>query len=95
MKRPTKATTPPFASIPAELRDLAQRKLRESYREFVGDTSAEDPKHFIARSAAAREALDHLARLEAGATLPEEPVEPTDDELIEDARADLARESGS
>jgi hypothetical protein len=74
----------------------AQAKLTESYDGFVNDTATEDPKRFVARSAAAREALDHLAQLRALAMEDaEEEAEPSAEELLAAARAHLADENKS
>ncbi|HEV7267814.1 MAG TPA: hypothetical protein VGN83_23350 [Falsiroseomonas sp.] len=91
MKRSRKATAPQ-AAVTKELFDLAKEKLQEDYLGFVSDTATEDPKRFIARNAAARDALDHLAQL-ATQAMPAEDVEaaaePTLQQLIEAARIGL------
>jgi hypothetical protein len=91
MKR-SRTAAPPLAAISKELHALAKEKLEEDYLGFVSDTATEDPKRFIARNAAARDALEHLAQLRAQAA-PDEggeaPAEPTLQQLIEAARAGL------
>jgi hypothetical protein len=91
MKRSRTAPAPQPA-VAKELSDLAKQTLQEAYIGFVCDTATEDPKRFIARNAAAREALEHLAQLAAqGATAEEAEVaaEPTLQQLIEAARLGL------
>ncbi|WP_372616878.1 hypothetical protein [Falsiroseomonas sp.] len=91
MKRSRKGAAPQ-AAVTKELFDLARQKLEEDYLGFVSDTATEDPKRFIARNAAARDALDHLAQLAAQAAPAEEaeaPAEPTLQQLIEAARIGL------
>lgn len=97
MKRVRK--TPIAAPPPGLAKDLAlraQQKLAESYAGFLDDTTEEDPKRFVARSAAAREALEHLAQLRA-LTMEdsEEEAEPSPEELLAAARAQLAAENKS
>ena len=97
MKRTRK--TPIAAPPPGLAKDLAlraQQKLAETYVGFVQDTTEEDPKRFVARSAAAREALEHLAQLRA-LTMEdsEEEAEPSPEELLAAARAQLATENKS
>lgn len=94
MKRPRKPAAPAPA-IAQPLYELARGKLETDYLGFVSDTATEDPKRFIARNAAARDALDHLAQLATHAT-PAEEAEPGQhslQELIEAARAGLAFEN--
>jgi hypothetical protein len=93
MKRSRKASAPQPA-VAKELFDLAQQRLQQDYIGFVSDTATEDPKRFIARNAAARDALDHLALLANQAAPAEEAEaegagEPTLQQLIEAARIGL------
>jgi hypothetical protein len=94
MKRPRKAANP-TAAIAKELFDAARGKLETDYIGFVQDTATEDPKRFIARNAAARDALEHLVQLagHAGALEPEGPGEHTLQQLIEAARRGVADEN--
>ena len=92
MKRIRKTpTTPVSPGIAKDVALRAQAKLTETYDGFVHDTATEDPKRFIARSAAAREALEHLAQLRALAMEDaEEDAEPSAEDLLAAARAHLA-----
>lgn len=95
MKRPRKPAAP-AAAVAKELLDLAREKLETDYLGFVSDTATEDPKRFIARNAAARDALEHLVQLatHAGAAEAEEAAaEPTIQQLIEAARHGVANEN--
>jgi hypothetical protein len=95
MKRPRKAATP-GAAIAKELFDAARGKLETDYIGFVQDTATEDPKRFIARNAAARDALEHLVQLatHSGALDPVEgPGDHTIQQLIEAARRGVADEN--
>jgi hypothetical protein len=97
MKRSRKTPAAPVSpGIAKDVALRAQAKLTESYDGFVNDTATEDPKRFVARSAAAREALDHLAQLRALAMEDaEEDAEPSPEELLAAARAHLADENKS
>lgn len=92
MKRPRKpgAKAP---LLPAELRERAARKLRASYEAFITGTAEEEPKQFVTRSAAAREALEHLAQLQEVAG--EADAEPSEEAVLAEARAQIARENKS
>ena len=94
MKRPRKPA-PTTAAIAKELFEVARGKLETDYLGFVCDTAAEDPKRFIARNAAARDALEHLVQLttHAGAEPEEAAAEPTLQDLIEAARRGVADEN--
>lgn len=85
----------PAAPLPEPLCSLAQERLQEDYLAFLADTASEDPKHYIARSGAAREALAHLAELRTLATgaAAAPDAEPTTDEVLEAARAGMAQEN--
>lgn len=93
--RPPRAA-PAACGIAPALYELAKGTLEEHYVAFLAGTSAEDPKLFIARSAAARETLAHLAQLEtmAGPGF-EPPPEPSNDDVLASARADMAHENKS
>jgi hypothetical protein len=93
MKRGRKPATPAPGGIPKALAEFAEEKLRGDYLAFVAGTTTEDPKQFLARIAAAREALDHLAQLRAlaGDEQPDDPASDTD-AVIEAARAGMASE---
>ena len=99
MKRIRKTpTTPVSPGIAKDVALRAQAKLTETYDGFVHDTATEDPKRFIARSAAAREALEHLAQLRALSredAAEEDAAEPSAEELLAEARAHLANENKS
>jgi hypothetical protein len=100
MKRGRK-TPPPSAPAPGiapEAASAAKGRITEDYLGFVHDTAEEDPKHFCARSAAAREALDHLAQLrdlsaELGPGAQDDA--PTTEDVLAEARADIAFENKS
>ena len=97
MKRGRKTPiAPPPPGIAKEVAMRAQAKLTETYDGFVHDTATEDPKRFIARSAAAREALEHLAQLRTLAieeTAEEDTAEPSAEECLAEARAHFANEN--
>ena len=97
MKRGRKTPTAPMSpGIAKDVALRAQAKLAETYDGFVHDTATEDPKRFVARSAAAREALEHLAQLRTLAmeeAAEEDPAEPDAEELLATARAHLADEN--
>ena len=99
MKRGRK--TQAVLALPGIAKDVALRaqvKLTETYDGFVHDTATEDPKRFVARSAAAREALEHLAQLRALAReeiAEEDAAEPSAEELLAVARAHLDAENKS
>ena len=97
MKRGRKTPTAPMSpGIAKDVALRAQAKLTETYDGFVHDTATEDPKRFVARSAAAREALEHLAQLRALTMQDaEEEAEPSPEELLAAARAHLADENKS
>ena len=96
MKRGRKIpTTPMPPGIAKDVALRAQAKLTETYDGFVHDTATEDPKRFVARSAAAREALEHLAQLRTLASeeaTEEDPAEPSAEECLAAARAHLSGE---
>jgi hypothetical protein len=95
MKRPRKPAGP-GGPIARALFDAARGRLESDYIGFVHDTATEDPKRFVARNAAAREALEHLVQLatHAGAQEPEEgPGDHTIQQLIEAARRGVADEN--
>lgn len=94
MKRARKPGPP--AAIGKALFELVREKLETDYVGFVSDTATEDPKRFIARNAAARDALEHLAELAAHtgiAEAEEAAAEPTIQQLIEAARRGVADEN--
>jgi hypothetical protein len=97
MKRGRKTPiAPPPPGLAKEVALRAQQKLAETYAGFLDDTTDEDPKRFIARSTAAREALEHLAQLRALAmeeAAEEDAAEPSAEELLAAARAQLAGEN--
>ena len=97
MKRGRKTpTTPMPPGIAKDVALRAQAKLTETFEGFVHDTATEDPKRFIARSAAAREALEHLAQLRALAieeTAEDDTAEPSAEECLAAARAHFADEN--
>ncbi|WP_270937978.1 hypothetical protein [Falsiroseomonas oryzae] len=95
MKRARKPAAPAPSGIAPELRDLAKERLEQDYLGFISGTSTEDPKLYIARSAAAREALEHLAQLRilSGEPPVGEEAEPTPDELLAAMRAGIALEN--
>lgn len=98
MKRGRKTPTAPMSpGIAKDVALRAQAKLTETYDGFVHDTATEDPKRFVARSAAAREALEHLAQLRTLAVeeAEEDPAEPSAEELLAAARAHLTDENKS
>jgi hypothetical protein len=97
MKRSRKPTPPAPGGIPREVYELAKEKLEQDYLGFVAGTATEDPKVFAARHEAAQAALDHLAQLWAlaGAAPAGEPAEPSTEELLEVARANIANENKS
>ena len=99
MKRIRKTpTTPVSPGIAKDVALRAQAKLTETYDGFVHDTATEDPKRFIARSAAAREALEHLAQLRALAIedmAEQDTAEPSAEECLAAARAHFADENKS
>ena len=97
MKRGRKPAPPAPTAIPKELGEFAKDKLEKDYVAFLAGTATEDPKLFIARIAAAREALEHLAQLQALSGEPPagEAAEPTTDEVLEAARVDIALENKS
>jgi hypothetical protein len=95
MKRPRKPATP-AAAIAKDLFDAARGKLEADYVGFVSDTATEDPKRFIARNAAARDALEHLVQLATHAAAPdaaEGAGEHAIQQLIEAARRGVADEN--
>jgi hypothetical protein len=98
MKRGRRTAAPPqpAGGLPKQLCALAKERLEQEYLGFVSGTSTEDPRQFVARSAAAREALEHLAQLRA---LNADPAaaeqEPSTDEVLAAARAGMAREDGT
>jgi hypothetical protein len=94
MKRARKPA-PAAPAIAKDLFETARVKLETDYIGFVSDTATEDPKRFVARNAAARDALEHLAQLAVHAGAPEEDVaaEPTIQEIIEAARRGIADEN--
>jgi hypothetical protein len=91
MRKPRR-TLPVAPVMKPELRDMARQELEGSYAGFVSNMSNEDPKHFIARNAAAREALEHLAQLRDLAGDPAE-AEPSEEALLAEARAAIADEN--
>lgn len=97
MKRGRKTPTAPMSpGIAKDVALRAQAKLTETYDGFVHDTATEDPKRFVARSAAAREALEHLAQLRTLAVEEaEEEAEPSAEDVLAAARAHFADESKS
>lgn len=95
MKRARRPATQ-TAAIAKELFDLARGKLEADYIGFVSDTATEDPKRFIARNAAARDALEHLVQLATHAGTAEgaeATAEPTIPQLIEAARRGVEDEN--
>ena len=94
MKRARKPA-PAVTAIDKDVFDTAREKLAADYLGFVSDTATEDPKRFVARNAAARDALEHLGELALHAAVPEEdaPAEPTIQQLIEAARRGVADEN--
>jgi hypothetical protein len=90
MKRPRR-TTPQPPVLPPALHQLAQEKLHEDYLAFASNTADEDPKHFIARDAAAQQALGHLVRLAELAGTAE--AEPNEADALTSARACIASEN--
>ena len=97
MKRGRKTPTAPMSpGIAKDVALRAQAKLTETYDGFVHDTATEDPTRFVARSAAAREALEHLAQLRTLAVEEaEEEAEPSAEDVLAAARAHFADESKS
>jgi hypothetical protein len=100
MKRGRKASDKPagpVAALPREMVDRARAKLQADFLDFLADTATEDPKRYLARLAAAREAAENLARLDelTGASGPAVPSEPSEAELLAAARAALAHENKS
>jgi hypothetical protein len=95
MKRGRKPGPPASGGIPREVYELAQEKLQQDYLDFVAGTATEDPKLFAARHEAAQAALDHLAQLWAlaGTAPAGEPAEPSTEELLAVARANIANEN--
>jgi hypothetical protein len=95
MKRPRKPATP-AAAIAKDLFDAARGKLETDYIGFVSDTATEDPKRFMARNAAARDALEHLVQLATHVAAPDAPEGAGDHAiqlLIEAARRGVADEN--
>jgi hypothetical protein len=95
MRRGRKPAPPVAGGIPREVYELAKEKLEQDYLGFVAGTATEDPKLFAARHEAAQAALDHLAQLWtlAGAAPAGEPAEPSTEDLLEVARANIANEN--
>jgi hypothetical protein len=98
MKRGRKTPgAPPPPGIAGEAVAAAKEKLTGDYLGFVNDTATEDPKHFVARSAAAREALEHLAQLRelAGEDASDDAADagPSTDDVLVAARAGIADEN--
>jgi hypothetical protein len=100
MKRGRKTPPPvvPAPGIAPEAASSAKGRITEDYLGFVHDTAEEDPKHFCARTAAAREALEHLAQLrdlsaEDGAATQDDA--PSNEDVLAEARADIALENRS
>jgi hypothetical protein len=96
-KTPT-PTPPPPPGITKDAAASAQEMLTATYLGFVQGTATEDPRHFVARSAAAREALEHLAQLralsgEAPSGEDGAEAEPTTDEFLAAMRAVIADEN--
>ena len=91
-RKTDKATPAPSAALAPPVRDVVRAKLEQDYAAFVTGTATEDPKQFVARIAAAREAYEHLRQI--GETGPEDaPREPTEAEVLAEARAGLADEN--
>jgi hypothetical protein len=89
--RKTQAEAAPALPLDPALRAQLRAQLAQDYAAFVGGTATEDPKLFLARIAAAKEALEQLQQLdakrEAGA------AEPTEEEVLAAARATIASEN--
>jgi hypothetical protein len=94
MKRGRKPA-PRLRAIPPEVAELVRGKLNEDYLGFVAGTNTEDPKAYVARDAAARAVLDHLAVLgELDGEAADAP-EASNDDLLLCARAGMASEDGT
>jgi len=90
MRKPRKPS-PKAPVLPSDLRERAEKNLQDSYDGFISGTSEEEPRHFVTRSAAAREALEHLAQLRELAGDPE--AEPSGNAVLAEARAEIADEN--
>jgi hypothetical protein len=88
MRKPRKPAAVPLPMTPEE-REQARKALRQAFHGFLTDTAEEDPKRFTARLAAAREALDQLNQLRD----PDDAEEPTEEQLLAEARAAIADEN--
>jgi hypothetical protein len=88
MRKPRKPGPVPLPMTPEE-REQARKALRLAFHAFLTDTSEEDPKRFTARLAAAREALDQLNQLRD----PDDAEEPSEEQLLAEARAAIADEN--
>ncbi len=90
MRKPRKPAAAPLPMTPEE-RAEARKALKHAYHGFLTDTAEEDPKRFTARIAAAREALDQLNQLRD----PEDAAEPSEEDVLAEARAAIADENKS
>lgn len=88
MRKPRKPVAAPLPMTPEE-REAARRALKQAFHGFLTDTTEEDPKRFTARIAAAREALEQLNQLRD----PDDAAEPSEEEVLAEARAALADEN--
>ncbi|WP_237214731.1 hypothetical protein [Falsiroseomonas oryziterrae] len=95
MKRGRKAHPIAARGISRPLAELAQETLETDYFGFVSNTATEDPKAYIARTAAARAALDHMAALRDLQGAEPEAPEASNDDLLLSARAGMASEDGT
>ncbi len=97
MKRPRRtpeAAPAGFPLLDSAMLAMAVQRLQGDYAAYVSDTAEEDPKRYAARSAAAREALEHL-RLLASLFGPQgdAAADPSDAEVLAAARAGMASEN--
>jgi transposase len=90
MRKPRKPAAPAVPMTP-EQREEARKALKQAYHGFLTGTAEEDPKRFTARIAAAREALDQLNQLRD----PDDADEPSEEQLLAEARAAIADENKS
>ena len=94
MKRPRKSPAGQPRGIAPEVSAAARDKLQQDYIALVNAPIPEDSKAYAARLAAAKELLDHLARLRdlEGEGQASE-AEPTPAEVLRISRAAMADEN--
>ena len=94
MKRPRKATSTQPRGIAPEVSAAARDKLQQDYIALVNAPIPDDAKAYATRLAAAKELLDHLARLrdlEGEARAAE--TGPTTAEVLSGFRGVMAKEN--